>query len=186
MKHPHKNERAWFDRAKRAIENKFKVKFPDNKKHFLYRIADYLFKNTFNQRMRRGMLQNVGGVWYERIYPKNDQDDNRQEKSFSTLFQGPVVVESKVIAVLGFPYRGYIVRRAAGVPRCLPTKDELVKSIQFLPEDQFVSQMMEYYRRYHVGKEVRGPVQYESHLSCQFEIYLTIIILFASDHDRKR
>ena len=25
MKHPHKKERAWFDRAKRAIETKFKV-----------------------------------------------------------------------------------------------------------------------------------------------------------------
>ena len=50
------------------------------------------------------MLQNVGGVWYERIYPKNDQDDIKKVKSFTTLFQGPVVVEKKVIAVLGFPY----------------------------------------------------------------------------------
>ena len=72
MKHPHKKERAWLEGAKRAIETKFKVKFPDNKKHFLYKIADYLFNNTFNQRMRRGMLQNVGGVWYERIYPKKE------------------------------------------------------------------------------------------------------------------
>ena len=32
MKHPHKKERAWFDRAKNVIEIKFKVKFPDNKK----------------------------------------------------------------------------------------------------------------------------------------------------------
>ncbi len=58
------------NRAKRAIETKFKVKFPDNKKHFLYRIADYLFNKTFNQRMRRDMLKNVGGVWYEQIYQK--------------------------------------------------------------------------------------------------------------------
>jgi hypothetical protein len=36
-----------------------------------------------------------------------------------------VVVEKKVIAVLRFPYNGHIVRRAAGVPRYLPTKDEL-------------------------------------------------------------
>jgi hypothetical protein len=103
------------------------------------------------------MLQTVGGVWYERIYPKNDQDDIQNVKSFTTLFQGPVVVEKKVIAVLGFPYNGYIVRRAAGVPRYLPTKDELVKAIQFLPEDQFAAQMIEYYRKYHAGKEVRGP-----------------------------
>jgi hypothetical protein len=68
-----------------------------------------------------------------------------------------VVVEGKVIAVLGFPYHGYIVRRAAGVTRYLPTIDELVKTIQFLPEDQFASQMMEYYRSYHAGNEVRGP-----------------------------
>jgi hypothetical protein len=66
-----------------------------------------------------------------------------------------VVVEKKVIAVLGFPYNGYIVRRAAGVLRYLPTKDELVKAIQFLPEDQFAARMIEYYRRYHARKEVR-------------------------------
>ena len=103
------------------------------------------------------MLQNVGGVWYERIYPKNDQDDIQNVKSFTTLFQGPVVVEKKVIAVLGFPYNGYIVRRAAGVPRYLPTKDELVKATQFLPDDQFAAQMIEYYRKYHSGNEVRRP-----------------------------
>ena len=103
------------------------------------------------------MLQNVGGSWYERIYPKKHQDDIQNVKSFTTLFQGPVVVEKKVIEVLGFPYNGYIVRRAAGVPRYLPTKDELVKDIQFLPEDQFAGQTIEYYRKHNVGKEVRGP-----------------------------
>ena len=154
MKHPHKKERTWFDQAKRAIETKFKVEFPSNKKHFLCRIADYLFNNTFNQRMRRGMLQNVGGVWYERIYPKKG-DDNHMEMSFTTLFNGPVVVRKKHVAVLGFPYQGYIVRRAGGIPRYLPTKDELSKAIHFLPQDQFVDQMKEYYRRYHVGTEVR-------------------------------
>ena len=46
------------------------------------------------------MLHNVGGVWYERIYSKNYQDDVQKVKSFATLFQGPVVVEKKVIAVL--------------------------------------------------------------------------------------
>lgn len=155
LKHPHKKERAWFDRAKVALESKFKVKFPDNQKHFLYKIAEHLFNNTFNQRMRRGMLHNVGGVWYERIYPKKFQGHDWKEVSFTTLFQGPVVVEKKVIAVLGFPYNGYIVRRAGGIPRCLPTKDELSKAIQFLSEDQFVDQMREYYKRYHVGNEVK-------------------------------
>ena len=155
LKHPHKKERAWFDRAKVALESKFKVKLPDNQKHFLYKIADHLFNNTFNQRMRRGMLHNVGGVWYERIYPKIAQVDSGKEMSFDSLFKGPVVVEKKVIAVLGFPYHGYIVRRAGGVPRCLPTKDELSKAIQFLPEDQFVDQMSVYYKRYHVGNEVK-------------------------------
>ncbi len=153
MKHPHKKERAWFDQAKRAIETKFKVKFPNNKKHFLYRIAYYLFNNTFNQRMRRGMLQNVGGELYKQIYPK--KDDNQMEMSFTTLFNGPVVVEKKSVAVLGFPYQGYLVRRAGDILRYLPTKDELSKAIQFLPEDQFVDQMKEYYRRQHFGTEVR-------------------------------
>jgi hypothetical protein len=45
--------------------------------------------------MRSGMLQHVGGVWYERIYPKNNQVDIQNVKSFSTLFQGHVVVEKK-------------------------------------------------------------------------------------------
>ena len=107
--------------------------------------------------MRQGILQNVGGVWYERIYTKNDQDDIQKLKSFTTLFQGPLVVEKKVIAVLGFSYNGYIVRRVADVLRYLPTKDEFVKAIQFLPEDQFAAQMIDYHRKYHAGKEVRGP-----------------------------
>ncbi len=53
--------------------------------------------------MRRGMVLTVGGGWYERIYPKNKQDDIQIVKRFITLFQGPVVVEKKAIAVLGFP-----------------------------------------------------------------------------------
>ena len=59
-----------------------------------------------------------------------------------------------MIVVLGFHYHGYIVRRVAGVLRYLPTKDGLAKAIQFLPEDLFAAQIMEYYRRYHAGKEV--------------------------------
>ena len=90
------------------------------------------------------MLHNVGGEWYERIYPKIAQVDSGKEMSFDTLFKGPVVVEKKVIAVLGFLYHGYIVRSAGGAPRCLPTKDELSKANQFLPEDQFLDQMRVY------------------------------------------
>ena len=82
-------------------------------------------------------------------------DNNQSEISFTTLFNGPVVVEKKIIAVLGFPYQGYIVRRAGGIPKYLPRKDELSKAIPFLPQDQFVAQMKEYYRRYHVGTQVR-------------------------------
>ena len=37
----------------------------------------------------------------------------------------------------------------------MPTKDELSKAIQFLSEDQFVDQMREYYKRYHVGNKVK-------------------------------
>ncbi len=75
--------------------------------------------------------------------------------SFTTLFNGPGVFEKKHEAVLGFPYQGCIVRRAGGIPRYLPTKDELSKAIQFISEDQFVDQMREYYKRYHVGNEVK-------------------------------
>ena len=49
------------------------------------------------------MLQNVGGVWYERIYPKNgNQNGNLIEKSFTTLFEGPVVVEKSSFQSLDF------------------------------------------------------------------------------------
>ena len=65
------------------------------------------------------MLMNVGAEWYERIYSKRDHDINQTGKSFYTLFQGPVVVEKKVFAVMVTQYKGYIVRRAAGLPRYL-------------------------------------------------------------------
>ena len=78
--------------------------------------------------------------------------------SFTTLFNGPVVVEKKLVAFLGFPYQGYIVMRSGGIPRYLPTKDELSKAIQFFPQDQFVDQMKEYYRRCHVGTKVRTEI----------------------------
>ena len=74
---------------------------------------------------------------------------------FMASNNGPVIVEKKHVAVLGFPYQGYIVRRAGGIPRYQTTKDKLSKSIQFLPQDQFVAQMKEYYRRYHVVTELR-------------------------------
>ncbi len=59
-------------------------------------------------------------------------DDDQLGMSFTTLFNGPVVVEKKMIAVLGFLYQGYIVRGAGGIPRYLPTKDELSEAIPFL------------------------------------------------------
>ena len=64
-----------------------------------------------------------------------------------------------MIAALGFPYQGYTVRRAGGILRYLPTKANLSKAIQFLPDDQFVDQMKEYNRRYHVGTEVRTELR---------------------------
>ena len=61
MKHPHKKEWAWFDRAKGAIEKKFKVKFPDNKKHFLYKISDHHFISTIHS------IRERGGVCYKML-----------------------------------------------------------------------------------------------------------------------
>ncbi len=49
-------------------------------------------------------------------------------------------------------------RKAGGITRYLPTKDELSKALQFLPQNQFVDQMKKYYRRYHVGTEVRTKI----------------------------
>jgi hypothetical protein len=114
------------------------------------------------------MLMNVGAAWYKRIYSKRDHDINKRGKSFSILFQGPVVVEKKVIAVMGIPYKVYIVKRAAGLPRYLPTKYKLSKYIQYLPKEEFVSQMLEYYSKYHAGNEVRVKLQQRSILTYQF------------------
>ena len=44
---------------------------------------------------------------------------------FITQFNGPVIVEKKCVAALGFPYQDYIGRRAGGIPRYLATNDEL-------------------------------------------------------------
>ena len=68
-------------------------------------------------------------------YLSKKGNDNQMEMNFTTLFNCPVVVEKKLVAVLGFPYQGYIVRGAGGIPRYLPTKDKFSKAIQFLPQD---------------------------------------------------
>ena len=79
-----------------------------------------------------------------------------------------MVVEKNVIAVMGIPYKGYIVRRAAGLPRYLPTKDGLSKPIQCITKEEFVSQMLVYYSKYHAGNEVRVNGQQRSILTYQF------------------
>ena len=79
-----------------------------------------------------------------------------------------MVVEKKVIAFMGIPYKDYIVGRAAGLPNYFPTKDELSKSIQYLPKEKFVSQMPEYCSKYHAGIQVRVNRQQRSILTYQF------------------
>ena len=111
---------------------------------------------------------NFGAAWQERIYSKRDHNINQTVKRFYTLFQGPVVVEKKVIADMGTPYKGYIVRRAAGLPRYLQTKNKLSKSIQYLPKHEFLYQMLEYYSKYHAGNEVRVKHRQRSILTYQF------------------
>ncbi len=49
-------------------------------------------------------------------------DDNQSEMSFTALFNGPVFVEKKMIAVLGFSCQWCIVRSTGDIPRYLPTK----------------------------------------------------------------
>ncbi len=71
MKPPHKKRGHGWKEPKMRLKQNSRSSFLITKK-ILYKIADYLFNNTFNQRMRRGMLQNVGGVWYEQIYPKKE------------------------------------------------------------------------------------------------------------------
>jgi hypothetical protein len=83
-------------------------------------------------------------------------------------------------------YFEILVMRAAGVPRYLPTKNELVKAIQFLPEDQFAAHMMEYYRRYHAGNEVRGPKFNMAHVVLDSLYYLLQSLYLQTDHDKKR
>jgi hypothetical protein len=69
---------------------------------------------------------------------------------------------------MGIPYKGYIVRRADGLPKYLPTKYKLSKSIQYLPKDEFLSQMLVFYSKYHAGNEVRVNREQRSIITYQF------------------
>ena len=127
--------------------------FPITKNNF-YIGLQTIFPQYIQSKDEKGYAAECRGSMVRADLSKKD-DDDQLGMSFTTLFNCPVVVEKNTIAVLGFPYQGYIMRRAGGIPSYLPTKDELSKAIQLLPEDQFVDQMKEYYRRYHVGTEVR-------------------------------
>ena len=61
MKHLHKKEWGWFDWAKGAIEKKFKVKFPDNKKHLLYKISDHIISTIHSIRGWSGVCYKMLG-----------------------------------------------------------------------------------------------------------------------------
>ena len=84
MKLPQKYERAWLDYAINDVTHQYDIVFVlDGKKNFVEQIAHKIFNDCHNQRLRRGMMRQVGRVWYDRI-PK--------QKTLKTVF-GDVSVD---------------------------------------------------------------------------------------------
>ena len=94
-------------------------KFPDHKKHFLYRITDYLFINTFNRRMRRGMLQNVYREYGMRgLIQKMVKKWQSERKEFYHIVCGSnCCCWEKLHLCPWISFLWVYVRKAAGVPR---------------------------------------------------------------------
>lgn len=79
IKLPQKHTLQWLTDATERVKDRYGIEFILNGKgrNFVAEIARALFNDTHNQRLRRGMLKNVGVVWYDR---------KPQEKNLHTLF----------------------------------------------------------------------------------------------------
>lgn len=94
LKAPQKISVRWLDAASKAIRTKYKFDFvpPCVKKgDFIEKIARS-HNDSFNQRLRRGMLRNVRAVWYDRLPTTTRLKTLFGDKSTSTKSEEFVVI----------------------------------------------------------------------------------------------
>ena len=92
--------------ATNDVTEQFQVRFmyDGHKKNFVAKIADKLFNDTHNQRLRQGMLP-TGKVWYDRL-PRSG--------SLKTLFGKHALTKHEQMQVMvngNCPLQGYLVTR---------------------------------------------------------------------------
>jgi hypothetical protein len=146
FKHPLKYDKSWILAAQEKVSLDYSVIIPVGE-NFVYHIARHCFNDTFQQRMRRGMLAQVGAVWYER------KPVNKVKKSFKTLFQGPVIEDDnrRTVYVCGVAYNGYIVRRDTRDQSSFPdSRDALQRALDYSNgEESFLEHAKLLWRRNH-------------------------------------
>jgi hypothetical protein len=106
LKMPQKQERRWLQLATNDVTELFQVRFmyDGHKKNFVEKIADKLFNDTHNQRLRRGMLP-TGTVWYDRL---------PRPGSLKSLFGKHALTKHQQMQVMvngNCPLHGYLVTR---------------------------------------------------------------------------
>ena len=86
------------------MEDQYDITFPVcGDSNVVEDIAAEIFKDTSNQRLRRGMEREVGSVWYDRLPKKVSQK--------GILNKYPVIIEKKELMVGMYRLRGYLVTR---------------------------------------------------------------------------
>jgi len=71
MKLPLTKDLRWLKLAAEDVLERYKIQFIfDGTKNFVESIAMDSFKNTHNQRLRRGLRRHLGAVWYDRVPEK--------------------------------------------------------------------------------------------------------------------
>ena len=172
MKLPQKYERAWLDYAINDVTHQYDIVFVlDGKKNFVEQIAHKIFNDCHNQRLRRGMMRQVGRVWYDRI-PK--------QKTLKTVF-GDVSVDvsdKMEVWVAGDKVlHGHIVTRlgqkapTATVLSVSQLEDVIEKSET---EDALVDRVRSLWRDSQNGKVMLQKCSYIKHM-------LTLIIPLTSE-----
>ena len=110
---PQKQERGWLKLATNDVTEQFQVRFiHDGHKNIVEKIADKLFNDTRNQRLRLGMLP-TGTVWYDRL---------PRPGSLKTLFGKHVLTKHEQVHVIvsgNCPLQKYLVTRTKFVEQPL-------------------------------------------------------------------
>lgn len=131
LKIPLKHNIKWLVRSVQIVEDQYSIVFPSSgEKHFVSAIAQSLFNDCFNQRLRRTMVLKAGFAWYDR---------RPSEKGRATTFgQGvPTEVEYRKIQIGMHVLKGHIIRRVGQVKYLTDEKKETVVPQEF---DKFIEE----------------------------------------------